>query len=188
MHLWKKTSNTYWCHSEVEKLNATWQLTATIVPPSTVNVMLNEEDCCFQCQEPRYITWHCLHIRFYECNEYSHIIIDCPYRIPPSGTPVTNHTKSTMLDQVWGTTVKIEKCEANPDHSPTSKDFTAWVIMICIEAALDHNIGIDTTTTGPAHDELTQPTEETATDLTMTHHTGHIAYHPDIKALQIINP
>ena len=37
--------------SEVEKLNATQQLTAMIIPPSTVNVMSHEEDCCFQCQE-----------------------------------------------------------------------------------------------------------------------------------------
>ena len=42
--------------SEVEKLNATQQLTAMIIPPSTVNVMSNEEECCFQCQEPVHIT------------------------------------------------------------------------------------------------------------------------------------
>ena len=39
--------------SEVEKLNATQQLTAMIIPPSTVNVMSKEEDCCFQ--EPGHI-------------------------------------------------------------------------------------------------------------------------------------
>ena len=36
---------------EVEKLNARQQLTATIISPSKVGVMSNEEDCCFQCQE-----------------------------------------------------------------------------------------------------------------------------------------
>ena len=41
---------------EVEKLNATQQLTAMIILPYTVNVMLNKEDCCFQCQEPGHIT------------------------------------------------------------------------------------------------------------------------------------
>ena len=35
----------------VEKLNAVPQLTTTIIPPSTVNVMSHEEDHCFQCQE-----------------------------------------------------------------------------------------------------------------------------------------
>ena len=38
--------------SEVEKLNGAQQLTGTIITPSTVNVMSNEENCCFQCQEP----------------------------------------------------------------------------------------------------------------------------------------
>ena len=37
--------------SEVEKLQATQQLTATLIPSSTVNVMSYEEDHCFQCQE-----------------------------------------------------------------------------------------------------------------------------------------
>ena len=41
--------------SELEKLNATQQLMAVIIPPSTGNVMSNKEDCCFQCQEPGHI-------------------------------------------------------------------------------------------------------------------------------------
>ena len=41
--------------SEVEKLQATEQLTATLIPSSTVNVMCNEEDHCFQCQEAGHI-------------------------------------------------------------------------------------------------------------------------------------
>ena len=36
--------------TEVEKLKAQ-QLTATIIPSSTVNMMSNEEDQCFKCQE-----------------------------------------------------------------------------------------------------------------------------------------
>ena len=42
--------------SKVEKLYATQQLTATIAPPSMVTIMSNEEDCCFQHQEPGHIT------------------------------------------------------------------------------------------------------------------------------------
>ena len=34
--------------SEVKKPNAVQQLAATIVPPSTVNMMSHEEDHCFQ--------------------------------------------------------------------------------------------------------------------------------------------
>ena len=77
--------------SEVEKLNAAQQLTGTIIPPSTVNVISNKEDCCFQCIEPGHITWHFPHIRCYECDKYGHIITDCPHNIPPSGTLVTHH-------------------------------------------------------------------------------------------------
>ena len=41
--------------SEIEKPSAVHQLTATIIPPSTVNMMSNEEDHCFHCQEQGYI-------------------------------------------------------------------------------------------------------------------------------------
>ena len=41
--------------SEGEKLQAAQQLTATLIPSSTVNVMSHEEDRCFQCQESGYI-------------------------------------------------------------------------------------------------------------------------------------
>ena len=49
--------------TEVEKLNAAQQLTTTILPSSMVNMMSNEDDQCFQCQEPEHITSHCPHIR-----------------------------------------------------------------------------------------------------------------------------
>ena len=73
--------------SEVEKLQAAQQLTATLLPSSTVNVMSNKEDQCFQCQELGHITCHCLNVCCFECDEYGHIAADCPDRIPPSGTP-----------------------------------------------------------------------------------------------------
>ena len=38
--------------TKVEKLNTAQQLTTTILPSSTVNMMSNEDDQCFQCQEP----------------------------------------------------------------------------------------------------------------------------------------
>ena len=76
---------------EVEKLNATQQLTVMIIPSSGVNVMSNEEDCYFQCQEPGHITQHCPHIRCYECDKYGHIVMDCPHKTLPSRTPATHH-------------------------------------------------------------------------------------------------
>ena len=56
-HIYKKGPQTLIdAISEVEKLNTAQQLMAMIIQPSTVNVMSNEEDCCFQCQEPGHIT------------------------------------------------------------------------------------------------------------------------------------
>ena len=79
--------------------------------------------------------------------------------------------------------MKVETSKANPDYSPTFIDITAQVFLIHIEATLNHNARVDATTTAAAHDYFTQPTEDTATDLTMTHHTSHITNHPNIKAL-----
>ena len=77
--------------SEVEKLNAAQQPTAMIIPPSTVNIMLNKEDCCFQCQEPGHIAQHCPHTKCYECDAFVHIFMDCPHKIPPLGTQQPHH-------------------------------------------------------------------------------------------------
>ena len=60
--------------------------------------------------------------------------------------------------------------------------------MILTVATLDHNTGIDAATRGTAHDDHAPPKEATAIDLTMIHHINHIADHPHIEALQIINP
>ena len=83
--------------------------------------------------------------------------------------------------------MKIETGKADPDHSSTIKDITARFIMIHIEATLDHNTRIDAATAGAGHDNLAQPTEDTATDLTVTHCTSHIANHSNIENLQVIN-
>ena len=82
--------------SEVEKLQAAQQLTATLIPPSTVNVMSNEEDHCFQCQEAGHIAWHCPNVRCFECDEYGHIVVDCLHRILPLGTPAHHHSSPSQ--------------------------------------------------------------------------------------------
>ena len=90
--------------SEVEKLQAAQQLTATLLPSSTVNVMSSEDDQCFQCQESGHTACHCPNIRCFDCDEYGYIAVDCPDRILPSGTPAyhkrhhsntRHHTRST---------------------------------------------------------------------------------------------
>ena len=77
--------------SEVEKLQATQQLTATLIPSSTVNVMSHEEDCCFQCQESSHIAHHFPNVWCFECDEYGHVVMDCTHMIPHSGTPAHCH-------------------------------------------------------------------------------------------------
>ena len=72
---------------EVEKLQTAQQLTATLLPSSTVNVMLSEDDKCFQCQESGHMACHCPCIKCFHCNEYGHVTTDCPDKIQPSGTP-----------------------------------------------------------------------------------------------------
>ena len=71
------------------------QLTATLIPPSTVKVMSHEENHCFLCQESGHIACHCPNVCCLECNEYGHIVVDCPHRIPPSGIPAHHHTSQS---------------------------------------------------------------------------------------------
>ena len=86
-----------WCRCSVmqypksKKLNAVKQLTAMITPPSTVNMMSNDEDHCFQCQEQGHIARNCPNIRCFKCDEYGYIVMDCPHRIPPLGTLAKHH-------------------------------------------------------------------------------------------------
>ena len=90
--------------SEVEKLQAVQQLTATLLPSSTVNVMSNEEDQCFQCQELGHITHHCPNVQCFECGEYGHIAVDFPNRIPPSGMPAYHKRQHSRTRHCPGST------------------------------------------------------------------------------------
>ena len=71
---------------------------------------------------------------------------------------------------------------------PFLKTLQLESLQLRIEATLDYNTGMDTAATGAVHDDLAHPTEDIATYLSVTHHTGHITDHPNIKALQVIDP
>ena len=77
--------------SEVEKLNTIQQLIATITPPSMVNMISNDRDRCFQCQEHGHIARNCPNIRCFECDEYGHIMMDCPHKIHYQPRPHRSH-------------------------------------------------------------------------------------------------
>ena len=100
----------------------------------------------------------------------------------------TNLTGVTIQDQVQDTTMNTETGKADPDHSLIFKDITAQAIAIHIEATLDHNTEIEAAITEATHDNLIPTTEDTVTDLTMTHLTNHIADHLNTEALQTIDP
>ena len=96
--------------SDVKKFTVVQLLTANITPPSMVNMMSNNEDHCFQCQEQGHIAKNCPNIMCFECDEYGHIVMDCPHKIPPSGTrqSITNPncTKATPPGQAPDTTIR----------------------------------------------------------------------------------
>ena len=71
----------------VEKLQATQQLTSTLLPPSLLNIMSSDDDKCFQCQETGNMACYCPHIRCFDCDNYGHVAADCPNKILPSGIP-----------------------------------------------------------------------------------------------------
>ena len=89
---------------EVEKLQAAQQLTATLLPSSSVNITSSDDNKCFQCQESGHMAWHCPCIKCFDCDEYGHVAADWADKIPPSGTPawhrnhhssMRHHTRST---------------------------------------------------------------------------------------------
>ena len=80
---------------EVEKLQAAQQLTATLLPPSSVNTMSSDDDKCFPCQESGHMTCHCPCIKCFDCDEYGHVAADCPDKVPPSGTTARHRNNSS---------------------------------------------------------------------------------------------
>ena len=76
---------------EVEKLQATQQITSTLLPTSSVN---SDNDRCFQCQEIGHMACYCPHIWCYDCDNYGHVAMDCQDKIPPSGTPACHRTNT----------------------------------------------------------------------------------------------
>ena len=80
---------------EVEKLQAAQQLTATLLPSSSMIIMSSDDDKCFQCQELGHRVHHGPHIKCFDCDGYGHGTADCPDRIPPSGTPARHRNTSS---------------------------------------------------------------------------------------------
>ena len=80
---------------EVEKLQATQQITSTLLPTSSINTMSSDNDRCFQCQEIGHVACYCPHIWCYDCDNYRHVAMDCPDKIPPSDTLAHHRSNAT---------------------------------------------------------------------------------------------
>ena len=157
--------------SEVEKLQAAQQLTATLLPCSTVNVMTNEGGQCFQCQELGHIVCNCPNVHCFECNEYGHIAADCLDKIPPSGTPacLKRWHKGIILDQPLDITTGIGTGIAGQDCIHTLMDTEVTVVIVHAEVIPNH-----------ITDALTETLPSTVTPApiitTVTHHTGNLQH------------
>ena len=108
--------------------------------------------------------------------------MDCPHRIPPSGTPVHHHrqnsntrphTRST-LDTITGTDTGTVDQGCNPNHA----DMEAIVAMTPTEAVLGHMTGRVDATIGVLCNAITPV-------LIIIAVTCHIKGHPPIEILQL---
>ena len=157
---------------EVEKLQAAQQLTSTLLPPSSVNIMSSDEDKCFQCHETGHMAHYCPHIRCFDCNDYGHVTADCPNKIPPSGI----HLGVTIMIGITTMTIKIGTGSADLNLTLKILDIGVTVAVTLAEITLD-----------PFTDPHTSPhhaTEAWAHPITNgTHHTAdphHAGVSPEI--------
>ena len=106
---------------EVEKLQAAQQITSTLLPTSSVNTMSSDNDRCFQCQEVRHMACYCPHIWCYDCDNYGHVAMDCPDKIPPSGTPACRGTDTNDRSRRSSSRCHSHVRHSHHDHRDRSR-------------------------------------------------------------------
>ena len=84
--------------------------------------------------------------------------------------------------------MKIKEAETDPNPSQNTAGITAQVAIDLTEIAQGHKEGTDTTATEAVQSKPIQHTGDTVTGHAVTHHISHIADHPHIAALQVIDP
>ena len=166
--------------SEVEKLQAAQQLTVTLLPSSTVNVMSSEDDQCFQCQESGHIAWHCLNIRCFDCNEYGHLAVDCPASIPPSNTPAHHKRHNSNTRHCTRSTSRHHHRDRHRYNRSRSQSHShRYCSNSHSNPHRSHSRSYHNALTEALHITITQVLIVIAT----THHTGG---HPHIEAPPLI--
>ena len=106
---------------EVEKLQAAQQITSTLLPTSSVNIMSSDNDRCFQCQEVGHMARYCPHIHCYDCNNYGHVAMDCPDKIPPPGTPSHHRTNNRDRNRRSSSRQPSHTRHSHHDHRDRSR-------------------------------------------------------------------
>ena len=101
---------------EVEKLQAAQQLTSSLLPASSVNTMSSDQEKCFQCQEVGHMVHYCPHIRSYDCDNYGHVAMDCPDKIPPSGTPASHRPGPSKRSQRSSSRYNSQPSRSRHEH------------------------------------------------------------------------
>ena len=107
---------------EVEKLQATQQLTSSLLPASSVNTMSSDQEKCFQCQEVGHMAHYCPHIRCYDCDNYGHVAMDCPDKILPSGTPA--HCRPGPSERSWRSSSRYNSQTSRSRHEHRRSRFS----------------------------------------------------------------
>ena len=156
---------------EVEKLQAAQQLTTTLLPSSTVNVMSSDDDKCFQCQESGHMACHCPHIKCFNCDKYSHVAADAQrkyhHQVLLHDTEIIILAQDTILDLHLAIPAGTDTALTGQSHIPavTGTEVTAGAIHR--EVAPGHITDIHT----GAH--LTTDTQ-THIIIDGIHHTGDL--------------
>ena len=137
---------------EVEKLKAAQQLTSSLLPTSSVNVMTTDQEKCFQCQEVGHMARYCPHIKCYDCDNYGHVAMDAQIKFhhqacqPAAGTdPVKgagDHLPDTTVTPVTHgmNTEDLDTVALDLNPTITATGATATTIPIGVDP--DHSIGL----------------------------------------------
>ena len=95
---------------------------------------------------------YCPHIRCFDCNNYGHVTVDCPDKIPPSahqqdsGTkPLADvtgqHLRIIATPDIPTVTIETGTDSVNLDLTRITLDIEVTVAVILAEAILDHFTG-----------------------------------------------
>ena len=145
--------------------------------------MSHDEDHYFQCRDFGHIACHCPNVQCSKCDKYGYIVMDCPHRIPPSGTPAhhhrpkshnRHHTRSTS----WHHPEDRYRCSRSRSKSHPCR-YHSRSCHDSYRGCSGHTMGTADAITGALHDTHTQM----PIHITLTR-TLHIEDHLLIGALQ----